>query len=271
METAAWKREQGCEEVADSEMLVVPEYGPQCEVDSDHPRPECFDAYTGGDSGADDNTAVLFAYYDFLQDQVVFEDEIILSGKTTAEIIGLAKGKESALWGTKHPCACQLKDYTFGPKICLEHGLQPYRRVYDADKQLLIDITIEHGFPMELPEKSDKLAAIKAFRRQVQLGKVKIKPACKILRRQLKVGRWANEKHLDFKRSEEEDLKHLDALIAAIYTVRSILKSHNPFPQGVGQSIYTHFINPDHVSQGRVKADEHALEAALNPLGDSLF
>lgn len=270
METPAWRREQNCEEVADSAMLVCPEYDEaRNDLEDAAPRPAFFDIYTAGDSGADDNTAVLFLYHDFETDTTVFEDEWVKNGKTTAEVIQAAKDKELTLWGTKPGCACQLAPYEIGPKVCLTHGPQPYRRVYDADKQLLIDITCTMQYPVELPEKADKVAAIRFFRRQVQLGRVKIRKRCKILRRQLKVGRWANEKHLDFQRSPDEELKHLDALVSAIYAVRSVIRSHNPFPKDVGVGIYTHHLTPEYVSQGSSQLERSL--SGLDPFGDGGF
>lgn len=257
----AWKVERLCQRVKDTEKVIVPEYNDENEVPDDYPRPEFYDAYVGGDAGADDNTAILYAYFDFNRGEVIFEDELVLNNETTKIIVDRSREKEEANWGTK-PCTCALAPFDVGPKMCFQHGLQPYRRVYDADKQLRIDIAQTHKYFVELPEKQDKLAAIRWFRRLVQERKVRVKKKCLVLRRQLNVGQWKNEQHLDFQRSEEADLKHLDALAAAIYLVRSVIWTHNPFPQNVGVSIYTNHIPESPSSQG----NEASELSDLNPL-----
>lgn len=263
---AAWLRERLLKRIKNPDKVIVPEYSERLnDVPDDYPRPEFFDTYVGGDSGADDNTAILYAYYDFRKGEIVFEDELILNNQTTKKIVDESKAKELENWGTKD-CHCLLAPNPVGPKVCLEHGIQPSRRVYDANKQLLIDIGIEHKYNMELPEKDEKMAAIRSFRLDVQQGKIKIKKKCRVLRRQLQVGQWKDEKHLDFSRSDDEELKHLDALAAAIYLVRSVNRSHNPYPPYGGDvSIYTHFI-PESGSQG---IDDRRLDAALNPLSEA--
>ena len=207
-------------------MQVVPEFNEKNIVDDDYPRPEYFDTYVGGDSGFDDNTAILFAYYDFLKDELVIEDEYVTSGKTTSEIINNCKLKELELWGTQ----------------------KPYKRVLDADKQQIYDIHSDHGYIILPPHKDQRLASIHEFRIRVQKAKVKIKRRCANVIRQLRVGMWKDERHSDFQRSE--GLGHLDCIAAAIYLNRSIDTSHNPVPQYPGASAYTHFIPPHTGSLG---------------------
>jgi hypothetical protein len=260
-DTPAWKREYLCQRVADPKSLVVPEYATnynQVVISDDAPRPAFFDCYVGGDSGADDNTAILFAYYDFLNDWLVIEDEYVASGKTRAEDFRHAKAIEARLWG--EPCICKEQP-------CYEHAKRPYRRVMDDDKKGLIDTIVTHDYSVYLPEKQDKTAAIRNFRIRVGQGRIKIKERCKILRRQLEVGQWSNEKHLDFERNENDDtLKHLDALAAAIYLDRSIVRNRNPYPQNAGISIETHYI-PEELLRSRGQHDEEALASLLNPFG----
>jgi hypothetical protein len=260
VKSSAWLREFLCQKVADAKTLVIPEFTESetiSVVDDDYPRPPFFDAYVAGDSGADDNTAQLFGYYDFLKDEIVIEHEYVASGKTSAEDIAEAKKREAFLWGTD--CICS-------DKPCFEHAKRPYRRVYDSDKKGLIDIIVTHAYPAYAPEKTDKLAAIRAFRVRVKQGKFKVKKRCKILIHQLKVGQWANEKHLDFERSDDDELKHLDAIAAAVYFNRSIVKDRNPYPQNAGISVYTHHIPKELSSQGHQR-DEEAIASLFRPLG----
>jgi hypothetical protein len=260
-QSAAWLRERLLHRIKNPEKVVVPEYDEKLnDIEDDVRRPQFFDAYVGGDSGADDNTVILFSYWDFANDCIVFEDELVLNSQTTKVIADRAKEKEKENWGTEE-CFCELQPNPVGPKICMKHGLQPASRVYDADKQILIDISTEHRYVVTLPEKSDRMAAIRYFRLQVQQGKVKVKKKCRVLRRQLKVGQWANEKHLDFARSEDMELKHLDAIAAAVYLVRSVNRNHNPYPlYGSDVNQYTHMI-PD---VGPTGIEEQNLDAAFS-------
>jgi hypothetical protein len=216
-----------CEPVSDPELLIIPEWSDnENTVPDDLPRPEYFTPYVGGDSGADDNTAVLFGYYDFRHDTVVIEQELVVAGKTTTEIVARAKAIEKELWG----------------------GVAPKLRVYDAPKQLVYDIFVDHKWPVRMPQKTDKIAAIHDLRVEVGARRFKIKERCLHTRRQLRVGMWRDEKHLDFERTE--GLGHLDAVAAAIYFNRHIDRKLNPTPANLGLHKETHFI-PGRVSPAK--------------------
>lgn len=234
-----WLREYMCQPVSDPEMLVVPEYTEdRCDLPDDHPAPPFFETYVSGDNGVDDNTAILFAYHDFERDWIVVEDEFITRGKPTAEIVVAAKEKEKTRWKEQ----------------------KPYRRVYDADKQVLVDMISTHKYTVYAPEKSDKVAALNALRVRIRDGRFKIKKRCTNLRRQLKMGLWKDDKHLDFERSEA--LGHLDGVAAAIYLNRSVIITRNPYPQDAGVSLYTHAFP---ARQSALQPDELALANALVP------
>lgn len=237
-----WKREYLCQDVGDPTLRIVPEWNDERNIiPDDTARPSHFDAYVGGDSGVDDNTFIVFGYYDFLNDEVVIEDEFVTSGKPTKEIIDQAKIIEERIWGEK----------------------KPFRRVYDADKQVLVDVTSTHGYSVYLPEKAEKVQAINRFRVRVGAGKFKVKKKCVNLIRQLKVGQWRDEKHTDFARSEE--LKHLDGIAAAVYFNRSVITSRNPYPQYEGVSLGSHFV-PEHALKERSE-DEALADLFSSPLG----
>jgi hypothetical protein len=221
VESPTFRREYLCEAISNPDMLVCPEWVDTLNtVPNDYPRPEFFTPYVGGDSGADDNTALLFGYYDFQQNEVVIEDEIVVSGQTTKVIIDQAKAKERELWGDR----------------------QPSKRWYDAPKQLIYDMFTEYKYPVTMPEKSDRTAWIHRLRTEVGSRKFKVKTKCQNLRTQMAIGMWKDERHSDFQRSE--NLGHLDALISAVYFNRAIDRKLNPVPANHGLSKYTHFITP---------------------------
>jgi hypothetical protein len=221
LSSPAFRRERLCEPVSDPEMLIVPEWSDsENTVPDDYPRPEYYTPYVGGDSGADDNTAVHFGYYDFERNETVIEQELVLANQTTETIIRFAKEIEAALWP----------------------GRDPKSRVYDAPKQLIYDIFVTHKWPCSMPDKQDKTAAIHALRVEVGSRRFKVKERCAHLRRQMKVGMWRDEKKTDFERTE--GLGHLDAIAAAIYFNRHIDRKLNPIPPNLGLSHATHFIPP---------------------------
>lgn len=225
-----WRREYLCKEVHNKKLQVVPEYS-----DKDHdlpdnaPRPEFYDCYVMGDSGFDDNTAILFAYVDWVNQVLVIDDELVESGTTTEKIISAAKAKEISLWGAKR------KDGAIAAK-------SPRIRVLDATKQSLYDIAQTHDYPVSLPDKQDRDANYRLARIAFSNGRIKIRERCVNLRYQLRVGHWRDEKHTDFKRTPTAG--HLDAIAALFYGFRSIDWNHNPFPQNVGVSVYTHQVQP---------------------------
>ena len=246
--TAAWLRERLCQRIKNPEMTVIPEYEDTLEgnvVPNDYKAPDYFDCYVGGDNGADDNTVLLFGYYDFLNDEIVIENELVLNNQTSEVIAKRAKDIERDLWQ--------------------EGEKKPYRRVYDADKQVLIDMVSTHKYTVYAPEKADRIAAIRALRIRVKQRKFKIKARCKVLRHQLNVGMWRDEKHLDFQRSDDEMLKHLDAIAAAVYFNRSVVKNRNPYPQYPGASPYTHLVPEPLLSSN--PEDQAIVDAFTNVFG----
>lgn len=217
-DSAAWRREFMCEPVSDPESLIIPEWSEANIVDDDYPMPQFLDTYVAGDSGADDNTAMLFAYYNFAKNEIVVENEFVDNGRTTTYIIERAKEIERELWGE----------------------MKPYKRVYDADKQLLYDIIGDLKYAVMPPRKEDKIAAIHELRVEVQSLRFKVKRRCVNTIRQLKVGMWKDDKHTDFERTD--GLGHLDAIAAAIYLNRAVDRTKNPTPRFHGFDPYTSHI-----------------------------
>lgn len=243
-DTPAWQREYLCEPVSNPERTVIPEYDPKVhDLDDDAPAPEFYDAYVGMDLGFNDCTAVLFGYWDFMRATLVIEDEYVVSGKNSKEIVDACKAKEFSLW--KHT--------------------PPYRRIGDNDLQQLHDMVSVFGYYVEPTQKDDKLAALNALRLRFSSGKIKIKKRCESLRYQVKVGLW-NDRRTGFQRGEKTG--HLDAIDALIYLSRNVSESRNPFPSNVGVSQATHYINPE---QARTRGkEEKAFDALFDPFPGGL-
>ena len=256
-ESPAFQREYLCKRVSDPEMLVIPEFRnvdfPEGNiVPNSYERPEYFTPYVGGDSGADDNTALLFAYYDFENAQLVFDDEWVDNNQTTSVIVSIGKLWEAVLWnGFDREEAREIRKKLLRPETRLaateeiqeiykKQKTRPKSRVYDAGKQIINDIYTDHSWPVQMPEKDGKLAAIHEFRNLVADKRILIKDRCQHLRRQLSEGLWRDDKHSDFQRNDT--LGHLDAIAAALYLARSVNWNLNPRPPYAGLSRFTHHI-----------------------------
>lgn len=259
VDSVTFRREYLCEEVSDPKKLVIPEWSEaENVIDDDYPYPECYDTYVSIDSGADDNTACEFGYYDFHRNEIIVDYEFFINGETTKTIISLCKVIEVWLWGTpSHTLDFEEtikkildKKSTEAQKTELDKEItlyyesaskRPYKRVYDGDKQLIYDVIGDHEYKVQLPLKQDKIASIHELRTEVSSRRFKVKRRCKNLIYQMKVGMWANDKHLDFQRSES--LGHLDGVAAAMYLQRSVDRSRNPYPLNYGYNYQTHLIN----------------------------
>lgn len=226
-DTIAFRREYLCEEIADPKKVIIPEFSDDNIVDDDYPYPAFFDAYVAIDSGADDNTACLFAWYDFKLNEIIIDQEFFINGVTTKAIVNQCRLIEESLWPEK----------------------KPYKRVYDGDKQLVYDVIGDHEYPVQLPRKEDKIASIHELRSEIQAARFKIKKRCVNLIYQLKVGMWQNEKHLDFQRSDT--LGHLDGIASAMYLQRSIERDRNPWPTHHGYHREKHLITSNAIPLGK--------------------
>lgn len=262
----AVRRELYCEPVSDPERLVIPEYNPSLhDVEDDYERPPFYDGYVGIDLGLSDCNAGLFAYVDFLKRELVIDSEYVANGKNTAELVSAFRVQEKLSFGTE-TCRCDLFAPVVGPKLCLQHGPQPWLRVGDNEAQQLYDMQSLHGYTVVATRKDDKLAALNELRLLFGEGRIKIKKRCESLRYQLKVGLW-NERRTDFQRGDKTG--HLDAIDALIYLARNVNWTRNPYPQNVGVSLYTHFAPDLTISQAA--STDRALEESLGALlGDAI-
>lgn len=201
----AWRREYLCEPISEPDRLVIPEFTEAHVFSGEECLPKHFDAYVGCDLGFNDNTALIFGVYDFLNRTLLILDELVVSGKNSKEIAEGAKAVERRLWGDK----------------------KPYLRISDNDKQQLYDMSSLFGYQMLPTRKDDKLAAINQLRVRFTHGKIKIHERCQALKYQLKVGLW-NEKRTDYLRGDVTG--HLDAIDALVYLNRNVNEHRNPYP-----------------------------------------
>jgi hypothetical protein len=217
------RRELFCEIIRDPSLSVIPEFteAVQNDVVKEWPRPPYFDCYEAMDIGFQDLTVVLFAYYDFRADKVIIEDELVMNGPEMKlnVLTDKIKEKEKALW--TDPLSLELK--------------KPYFRVSDIN--YIVQNEIRHHSHNEInfiaAKKDDKESAVNNLRMMIASKKIIINPKCVTLIRHLKNAKFATVGNKT-KLGRGSDGSHFDALDAAIYLIRHIVYTKNPYPIGYG-------------------------------------
>jgi hypothetical protein len=198
--------------ITDQESAVVPEATEEKMklIIGEQPRPAFFDCYVAMDIGFKDFTAIIFGYYDFLQNKVVIEDEYVVKGNkvTTRSLHAGISEKESELWLAK-----------------------PYLRYADNNNLILLNELSQEPYNLVFipTAKDNKEAAISKLRLLVQNESILISPKCKYLIDHLKYATW-NTKRTGFDRDTQHG--HFDTLDALIYFVRNVQYNKNPYPSG---------------------------------------
>jgi hypothetical protein len=214
-----FRREYLCEVIREEENVLFPEFTVELEKEivKEWPKPPFYDTYVAMDLGYKDLTAVLFAYYDFRADKIIFEDEIILSGKELQlpDLTDRILKKETELW--TNPLSNEVKI--------------PNIRVSDINYIVTQEIArISNNKITFLPaKKDDNESALNNLRVMLANKKIIINPKCKTLIRHLRNCKWKNvETKTTFARSPDNG--HYDAVDAAKYLIRSITYTKNPYP-----------------------------------------
>ena len=218
-----FRREYLCEIVKDEVMSVLPEVDDEllAQIVKEHPTPPFMNRYVAMDIGFKDLTVVLFGYYDFKNDTIVIQDEIVKAGRDihlpvfTKEIMD----KESELWTNT------LTNELF----------KPDSRVSDINPFVIQEISIASGGQMNfaMAQKDNKLANINKLRVMLANKKVIIDPKCVNLIRHIKNCRWKDKTTKEeFARSPDDG--HYDAVDALLYFCRSVNYQKNPYPAHYG-------------------------------------
>lgn len=219
-DSTTWKREYLAQFVTDEESQIIPEFSEEMakKLVVEVPRPLFFDGYVSMDVGFEDLTFIVFGYWDFLTQELVIEDEIVLQGQhevRTDIIASSVRNMECDLWAK-----------------------EPYLRVSDTSPILLNEMHQTFGVGFTTTEKDDKDSAIEALRVLVRMEKLKINPRCVGLIAHLRYGVW-DKNRKKFERTR--DYGHFDGVDALVYMVRNLRKGKNPYP-GKVENPYTTFI-----------------------------
>lgn len=228
-----FRREYLCEIIRDPSMCVIPEFTPELEKEiiREWPRPPFYDCYEAMDIGFNDLTAILFAYYDFRADKVIIEDEFSVNGSNLQlkKLVTQIKDKEKELWF----------DAT------TQETKKPYLRISDINPIVQNELRIHSYNEINFisSKKDDKDSAINNLRMMLAAKKVIIHPRCVNLIRHLRNVKWMSTTNkTKFGRSADDG--HYDFVDAAIYLVRNIIYSKNPYPAGYGITLKDSFGNP---------------------------
>ena len=238
-----FRRECLCEIIKSKDSSVIPEFteAKSEELVQEHDKPIHYSPYVSIDFGFRDWTVVLFGYYDFKEDTIIIEDEIITYGsdmyldKLANQIIE----KEIKLW--RDP----FSDDPIKPKKRVgDHNLIAMNEIYKASKNRL---------KFEPADKNKKLAGINLLRTIISGNKIKINPRCVVTTRHLLNAKWASNNEKDtFARCPQGS--HYDAVDALVYLIKAIDFKENPYPKDFnsplrrGDAFYT----PEH-DKGDIK------------------
>jgi Terminase large subunit, T4likevirus-type, N-terminal len=164
------------------------------------------DHYISIDPGGRDQTAILFAYYDYLEATLVIDDEVILDSASTEEIQKAVDKKLKGEW----------------------KGITPHRIIMDNNNLILVkDMQKLHGMRVKATKKDKKEAQVNNTNLLMMREEIIIDPRCVNLDKQCRYGVW-NKTRTSYERTAA--LSHCDAIDALVYLVRNINKGRNPIP-----------------------------------------
>lgn len=204
--TEAWRREYMVEIIKSISTSLFPNWSDSTAIAFDLPE-HWFGLVATDTGGVQDRTVALLLAYDFKQNRALFVDEREFEPNTDSKTI---------IDGIKEMEAHYLDKIKY--------------RWADGSGQLLTDFRKLHDYQANLPEKTDFIASLNAFRVAVEGGQVLIHPRCTLLTATCKHGTF-NKQRTDFARTQA--LGHMDAVAAAMYAYRMLylIKSQNPYPK----------------------------------------
>ena len=220
-----FRREFLCEIIKSSSLSVIPEFDESKlkDIVLEWNKPVYYYAYTSMDIGFRDMTVVLFAYYDFLNDKLVIEDEIVAQGDTMhlQKLAQEISNKEKLLWTNE-----MTQEFNKPRKRVADHDLVAINEIYKASA---------YQVKFELAEKKEMMSGINKIRSMISENRIVIHPKCKTTIYHLKNARWTNTSKDMLARGS--DGSHNDAIPALAYLIRAIDFRTNPYPSGYGREI----------------------------------
>lgn len=202
-----FRREYECDFVIDENSSIIPEFDVAKHTFTGTSLRDDFYKYYRKyicfDIGVVDETAFIYAYYDYNQQKLIIECESVLQGKDV----------------TTDNINTKLDEY---PEY-----IKPYRTIADNNNLVLVqDLNVRFSKTV-IPVKKDSLIAmVSELRWSFKQGKIQISDSCKSLIKQLASGVWNKDKSA-FARQNGH---HNDFIAALVYLVRSLQEYENPVP-----------------------------------------
>lgn len=208
-----FRREYLCERILDEERAIVPDWKPEFLVERPATKYDSYyHRYIWMDVGVKvDKTVILFAFFDYRQQHVFVEDEIVIkSSRVTTKVI--AKAIKEKLE--------ERPEYK-----------NAYRRIADNSHPLLLnDLAADEDVYFSATEKDRLHEMVVELKDWVRGGRFLVHPRCKFLGGSMSTGIW-NKRRDDFERSKVYG--HYDALAASVYGVKNIDQQTNPIPSHI--------------------------------------
>lgn len=231
-----FRREYLAEFVGEETRRVTPAWtadvAEKCTIDVQ--RPEFFDAYQGLDMGFADGHCVIFAWWDFVGQRLVVEDELHLRNKLVEDLAIEWRKKEAALYGVDSwNGTLRASSSWVNPPEYLRQQIegmlptQPYLRVGDNNHLVLGDLVKKYGIAVYPSEKDHKHAALDELNVAIRRGQVIVAPRCEQLRFELDSLTW-NKQRTEFERTKHG---HGEAVDALMYLWRNLNKGLDPRPK----------------------------------------
>jgi hypothetical protein len=212
-----FRREYLCEIIKDDNYAIIPEFDIKLKqkIVKEWPRASFYDSYVAMDVGMKDLTVCLFAWFDFINNKLIIEDEFVINGQkfNTSTLADGIKRKE---------------DLVFTDRITGEL-IPPYLRISDNNLIVIKDLFDLHGLRFLPTQKDHADAALNKVRILLQNEEIIINPRCTTLITHLEAGIW-NKAKTSFDRSADNG--HFDAIDSLKYLVRNVQFTKNPYPNG---------------------------------------
>lgn len=201
-------------------------------------RPDYFDGYAGGDWGFIDGHGVLWSWWDFPNQALHIEAELLLKETNTELLANGIKRIEVGLYGEGRfdGTLRGAKDFPELPEwlnkaINDRAPKQPYLRVGDDNLLLLADMQSKHGLTFCPTRKDDKHMAVDEVDIMIRRRKLFVSPNCPQLLKQLDSTMW-NKNRTEWEQNVNGHGELIDCLA---YLVRNINRHKDPRPKVVDQ------------------------------------
>jgi len=187
---------------------VIPEFTQELQkvIVRDMPRPTIFYPYVAMDqAGVRDLIAIVFGYYDPIDDKIIVERELkLISKEANTQIIAEGiKNIEKHLWADEHG----------------EINI-PIKRYCDINEQFMIrELKNTYGLKFSIIEKAEKKTMVDFLKTQLYNEIILISPICKDLIFHLANATW-NKSGTSYERAAGHG--HYDFVDALVYFVRAI-------------------------------------------------